>query len=174
MRESLPRTSGRGSSYTIRMSSNAEMVVSTGQPNPGQPKRRPRYQPMVLTVVPFATGILLDRWLDVPWFVWLVACVAFLIGWSLARSPLRVTGDRASVSVLWSSILLTLAFASFGGLWHHVRWNWYPADHIACFVDDDPQLCCVRGKLISEPRICLLYTSPSPRDATLSRMPSSA
>ena len=27
---------------------------------------------------------------------------------------------------------------------------------------------------ISEPYICLLYTSPSPRDATLSRMPSSA
>ena len=25
-----------------------------------------------------------------------------------------------------------------------------------------------------EPKICLLYTSPSPRDATLSRMPSSA
>ena len=26
----------------------------------------------------------------------------------------------------------------------------------------------------THPRICLLYTSPSPRDATLSRMPSSA
>ena len=28
--------------------------------------------------------------------------------------------------------------------------------------------------LIDEDWICLLYTSPSPRDATLSRMPSSA
>ena len=27
---------------------------------------------------------------------------------------------------------------------------------------------------INHPNICLLYTSPSPRDATLSRMPSSA
>ena len=27
--------------------------------------------------------------------------------------------------------------------------------------------------LIAEPVVCLLYTSPSPRDATLSRMPSS-
>ena len=27
---------------------------------------------------------------------------------------------------------------------------------------------------LAGPRICLLYTSPSPRDATLSRMPSSA
>ena len=29
-------------------------------------------------------------------------------------------------------------------------------------------------KVIKESYICLLYTSPSPRDATLSRMPSSA
>ena len=28
--------------------------------------------------------------------------------------------------------------------------------------------------ILSRDRICLLYTSPSPRDATLSRMPSSA
>ena len=29
-------------------------------------------------------------------------------------------------------------------------------------------------RLVNEPTACLLYTSPSPRDATLSRMPSSA
>ena len=34
--------------------------------------------------------------------------------------------------------------------------------------DDQPSL------VISMPTLCLLYTSPSPRDATLSRMPSSA
>ena len=31
-----------------------------------------------------------------------------------------------------------------------------------------------RGKIIVDGTVCLLYTSPSPRDATLSRMPSSA
>ena len=31
-----------------------------------------------------------------------------------------------------------------------------------------------RGVWAPQDRICLLYTSPSPRDATLSRMPSSA
>ena len=30
------------------------------------------------------------------------------------------------------------------------------------------------GISLTAPEICLLYTSPSPRDATLSRMPSSA
>ena len=37
-------------------------------------------------------------------------------------------------------------------------------------MGNDAALACLSDK----PRICLLYTSPSPRDATLSRMPSSA
>ena len=39
--------------------------------------------------------------------------------------------------------------------------------------DVDPQLVW-RGKDLGNQMVCLLYTSPSPRDATLSRMPSSA
>ena len=35
-------------------------------------------------------------------------------------------------------------------------------------------LCTDGSKGSDDPEICLLYTSPSPRDATLSRMPSSA
>ena len=31
-----------------------------------------------------------------------------------------------------------------------------------------------KNKILDENKVCLLYTSPSPRDATLSRMPSSA
>ena len=34
--------------------------------------------------------------------------------------------------------------------------------------------CSFGGYVTNNPIICLLYTSPSPRDATLSRMPSSA
>ena len=36
------------------------------------------------------------------------------------------------------------------------------------------EVALLRGTDIDQPRNCLLYTSPSPRDATLSRMPSSA
>ena len=39
-------------------------------------------------------------------------------------------------------------------------------------VDDN--LAMVQLFDVDMPKICLLYTSPSPRDATLSRMPSSA
>ena len=43
-------------------------------------------------------------------------------------------------------------------------------------VIDAAQLATARASQEKDPtrRLCLLYTSPSPRDATLSRMPSSA
>ena len=47
--------------------------------------------------------------------------------------------------------------------------------HVLCvsmFCVVDAYLLCVM--LCAESADCLLYTSPSPRDATLSRMPSSA
>ena len=49
-------------------------------------------------------------------------------------------------------------------------------EQIAALVNDRklPILDDVRDESAEETRICLLYTSPSPRDATLSRMPSSA
>ena len=41
-------------------------------------------------------------------------------------------------------------------------------------VDVNRQLRMYRDILLANNPACLLYTSPSPRDATLSRMPSSA
>ena len=40
--------------------------------------------------------------------------------------------------------------------------------------DDDLAQCALSGIWLLHNFLCLLYTSPSPRDATLSRMPSSA
>ena len=45
----------------------------------------------------------------------------------------------------------------------------YENDHVLAFHDINPQK---KIHVLVIP--CLLYTSPSPRDATLSRMPSSA
>ena len=45
-----------------------------------------------------------------------------------------------------------------------------------CFLDTDPEkeLSMLRVNVLAMHRLCLLYTSPSPRDGLLSRMPSSA
>ena len=39
---------------------------------------------------------------------------------------------------------------------------------------EEAKECSLQAKNYDQSRDCLLYTSPSPRDATLSRMPSSA
>ena len=51
---------------------------------------------------------------------------------------------------------------------------WYP--HESSFMDimESFLLSNKNSALVICPNTCLLYTSPSPRDATLSRMPSSA
>ena len=48
------------------------------------------------------------------------------------------------------------------------------ADIVLMLVGHKPFLSIPTAKLAEKIIICLLYTSPSPRDATLSRMPSSA
>ena len=96
-------------------------------------------------------------------FGWL-CCVISLAGWWLLVRQTRAEGNRSNALFCDHRMLLTLAFVGLGGLWHHVRWNWYPANHIACFVNEDPQLCCVRGKLISEPRMVVRGDSRSTLD----------
>ena len=53
----------------------------------------------------------------------------------------------------------------------------YPLTYIAnllAWSDDDPESITKLEEANHIYKVCLLYTSPSPRDATLSRMPSSA
>ena len=42
------------------------------------------------------------------------------------------------------------------------------------YLEEKEEACLALRELASHSSLCLLYTSPSPRDATLSRMPSSA
>ena len=48
------------------------------------------------------------------------------------------------------------------------------ANDFALFLLEKAHVATVTGEAFGNPKCCLLYTSPSPRDATLSRMPSSA
>ena len=53
-------------------------------------------------------------------------------------------------------------------------WSFYYAQCAIVHVNADEPLCFVRAQDAGGAYICLLYTSPSPRDAHESRMPSSA
>ena len=49
-----------------------------------------------------------------------------------------------------------------------------PNNKIPAIVDTDAGVSLMESAAIPPPNTCLLYTSPSPRDRTRSRMPSSA
>ena len=59
---------------------------------------------------------------------------------------------------------------------HHFQevLSWVASRHGDLLNDDELVFVSAFGALPRPARACLLYTSPSPRDATLSRMPSSA
>ena len=68
--------------------------------------------------------------------------------------------------VLWALLVLFLLSMSIGGLVGGAN----IIDQLVGRVDPTRVIARINDQDIS----CLLYTSPSPRDATLSRMPSSA
>ena len=47
-------------------------------------------------------------------------------------------------------------------------------EHVDCINEKGLKITAFEEEFIVTPRACLLYTSPSPRDRTRSRMPSSA
>ena len=67
-------------------------------------------------------------------------------------------------------------------LFHLALWYWGPTGGQSDIADDSDSrtandtkpFCALSSHDFALPSSCLLYTSPSPRDATLSRMPSSA
>ena len=76
-----------------------------------------------------------------------------------------------------------MSFNTFGKLFRFNTWGESHGLAIGCIVDGCPPNIILKEQDIQieldkrkpgQSKFCLLYTSPSPRDATLSRMPSSA
>lgn len=71
---------------------------------------------------------------------------------------------RAGQSQL-SSVFLLLACSCVGGLWHHVRWNLFPADDLGLFATEELQPVCVEAVALNDPR-----WSPAPPQTPLRSM----
>ena len=120
-----------------------------------------RYRPF--TLVMFATGISL--WGETPMINHLINILLYAgIGVMLYWWLMALLGNRKSYGYGWFIALATaLLFVA-----HPV--------HTECVanIKGRDEIVALLGSIIAAYFICLLYTSPSPRDATLSRMPSSA
>ena len=108
----------------------------------------------------------------VPFLLWIVYVEEE--GWGISRW-LNVVG--------WTEIILSVVVLDlFDYFWHranhrvNILWRFHKAHHSDTAMDVSTALRFHPTELLVSAFIkaCLLYTSPSPRDATLSRMPSSA
>ena len=85
-------------------------------------------------------------------------------------------GDRVVIymPMVPEAVVAMLACGRIGAI-HSVVFGGFASNELASRIDDSKAKILVTSSCGFEPnRTCLLYTSPSPRDATLSRMPSSA
>ena len=81
-------------------------------------------------------------------------------------SDVSLPETRISISTNQSSQLVTKTVT--------LTWSSVGADTCAASGDWEGDKPLNGSEEVVVPKVCLLYTSPSPRDATLSRMPSSA
>ena len=98
------------------------------------------------------------------------------IALDLAKSRHGLTGSNPSVGcvIVKNDKIISIGQTSFNGRPHAesnaIKNSFEDVEGSKMYVTLEP--CCHHG--LTPPCTCLLYTSPSPRDAHESRMPSSA
>ena len=84
-------------------------------------------------------------------------------------------GTSSSRAALFNAAGQLVASASAPLAIRYPHDGWVEQDPLAIWESQRQAMALLEAELTPEQRnACLLYTSPSPRDATLSRMPSSA
>ena len=83
------------------------------------------------------------------------------------------------VMITANDVLHAWALPSFGvkrdAVPGRINETWFKAEKVGTYYGQCSELCGIKHAFMPiEVRVCLLYTSPSPRDRTRSRMPSSA
>lgn len=111
---------------------------------------------MVLVVLAFGLGIVLDRGLDLNWYWSLGVGWSSLVAWHVVSRNLPNRGSRE-----WSdmgsrariaSTLLLIGLVSAGAFWHQGRWNWFGESEIGRYASVVAAPCCIDATAISEPR----------------------
>ncbi len=118
-----------------------------------------------MTFVAFAVcgGILADRFWDIPFAVWVLTFALTLVlaaavfrfngrmPWSLKDRALAISISKYSAS-WYSTLLLLFACVTLGGIWHHLRWNWFAENELSLFASESFEPVSIRAKVVEVPR----------------------
>ncbi len=111
-------------------------------------RRGSRYRPLLVVATAVCAGILLDRFglasrsTHGP-IIWSAAAFAAL---AVGILLLRHHGWRSATCLLLVSTICV------GGLWHHLRWNYFPHDDLGRFTTVANQPVCVQAVAMSLPK----------------------
>jgi len=134
--------------------------------------------PLVFVAVGCIAGILIQHtllgsrllWL---WLIVLALLTAATVFFFIIQQYSSNHHSQLTTHQYATAYLALACFVCLGAI-RLISFHQPKANDISNLVADVPKLATIRGLIATEPYVCLLYTSPSPRDATLSRMPSSA
>jgi len=113
---------------------------------PKAAKQNPRaasYHPLVIVLVAVCAGIGADRAWGLSVGVWLTLAGTAWAAWICLWHGRR---DRTA------AVLLLVSVAACGGFWHHLRWNLFAHDDLACYTRRQTQPACVEVVVTKGPR----------------------
>jgi len=114
-------------------------------------RRLPHYQPMVLCVIAFLSGILLDYSLSLSVWIYASSVLFSVIVWDVFYRRSDAHGLTSYAHGMMSAALLA-GILALGAAWHHGQWNWYGHDEIGLFAGDVGGPVCLEAVATSEPR----------------------
>lgn len=140
----------------VSFETSPALIMLPDFPNKSTSNRRlPNYQPMVLVVLAFGSGVGLDRCFNLDWRLALVISWIGFSGWFILtrrrksfRQLKSLPADREAIA----STLLLVGLMCAGAFWHHGRWNWFGEYEIGRYASRVATRCCIEGEIISEPR----------------------
>lgn len=129
------------------------MSSSVSLPSPASTPRTaagsPVRAPLVAVAVALASGMVVDRYLlgeslTPAWHVplWWGFTGSLLLGWWVLQ---RVRRESSA------AVLLLVAVACVGGVWHHWCWNYFSPDEIGRFATTESYPCAVEGIALASP-----------------------
>ncbi len=105
------------------------------------------HQPALWLLLAIAIGIVFDRHLAPGTSVYIAVALLGVIAWVFGRRFSRA----------WpASLMLLVATAALGGLWHHIWWRLYPANEISCWAEEDGGAVAMIGVTQTESRFLAL------------------